>query len=909
MPVDPPGRSQAARLAARQARPMNGTATSPTSATRTTADRAVAVAVSPTQRALLTIEALTTAGIDSPAVVSAPVAIYAVDLGGRVASWNLAAERLFGWAADEIIGEPDPAVDPTDDDDTTDDDDRAEPGAPTVAPTDVTLSPLHRDGCRFHAACSFQLIRDRDGDPTAVVRFVTDTTTETETTRAFEAAHHKWRNLLMNVSDSVTVMDPDGGIRETTGEFTDVLGYDNSSWVGAAGFALIHPDELEHLAELWQQLLQAPGNEVRAIFRMLDAAGHYRLVEHSAVNLMDDPIINGIVVTSRNVDQEEHAKALLSNQAEVLELIARDADLEETLPAIVTLVENHSEGATAVLLLSDDARTLDVGAAGSVPLDALEIVRRSSLEYVTGTTSLDIRRPAAVTDYAADPRLEAFSAALHRLGVYGGTVAPIIENRRGELLGLILQLRAEHYRPSDYDHEVEEVASNLAAIAIERHRRQHKLHYQARHHQLTGLANQSLFNETLDTAIAEAKRRRTTVAVMFIDLDRFKVVNDSLGHAAGDRLLVRFAGRLTNVVRPGDFVGHFGADEFVVILENVTDPEEIRFVAHRLDLALTEPFGLDEGEIFQSVSIGVAMSPEGTDDSETLIQNANAAMFRAKDLGRDRMEVFDADMRIRAAAQLRTDRGLRRAVERSEFVVYYQPKIDLRTGAIIGAEALVRWDHPEHGLILPDRFIAVADDTGVILPIGRWLLEESVIQARSWVEHVPGVDSFLLSVNLSSRQVSAPGLVDHVRRVLEQYSWPADQLLLELTESLLIEDRETTLELLTDLQDLGVKLAIDDFGTGFSSLNFLHRFPVDIVKIDRSFLKNLRADGSGSPVATATIDMAHALGLTTAAKGVEHDGQLAGLRVLDCDLAQGFLIAEALPADAMEELLRAARTW
>jgi EAL domain-containing protein (putative c-di-GMP-specific phosphodiesterase class I) len=318
---------------------------------------------------------------------------------------------------------------------------------------------------------------------------------------------------------------------------------------------------------------------------------------------------------------------------------------------------------------------------------------------------------------------------------------------------------------------------------------------------------------------------------------------------------------------------------------------------------------LDEGEIFLSASIGVAMSHGGDESSESLLQHADAAMFRAKDLGRDRMEVFDREMRTRAVEQLRIDRDLRMAVERAELAVYYQPKIDLASGRIIGAEALLRWNHPEHGLILPDRFISVAEDTGIIVRIGRWVLEEAVLQARTWVEHVPGIEGFMVAVNLSARQIGAPGLVDQVARVLERYGWPADQLVLELTESILIDDRDATLDVLTDLKELGVKLAIDDFGTGFSSLNYLHRFPVDIVKIDRTFVTNIQENGEGSPVATAVMHMAHALGLTAAAEGVEEKHQLAGLRALDCDLGQGFLFAKARPPEEIEQLLLSGITW
>jgi diguanylate cyclase (GGDEF)-like protein len=438
---------------------------------------------------------------------------------------------------------------------------------------------------------------------------------------------------------------------------------------------------------------------------------------------------------------------------------------------------------------------------------------------------------------------------------------------------------------------------------------QRELFYQARHHALTGLPNRRSIIEMMEQALERARRQGSQLAVMFIDLDRFKVVNDSLGHAAGDELLVGFGSRLKNLVRPTDYVGHFGADEFVVVLENIAGVDDVRFVANRLGLALSEPFPVDEGEIYLSASIGVAISSTGSEQSDTLLQQADAAMYRAKELGRDRLEVFDHAMRARATEQLRLDHELRLAVERSELALHYQPEIDLDTGRIVGVEALLRWHHPERGLVLPSDFIPAAENTGLIVRIGRWVLEEAVLQARSWGDRVPGLRDFNVAVNLSARQITAPDLVSTVERVLGRYDWPAGHLTLELTESILIDDAESTLEVLNDLKRLGVKLAIDDFGTGFSSLSYLHRFPVDIVKVDRTFVTDVRTNGEGSPVAAAVMHMSRALGLMTAAEGVEEPEQLDGLRVLGCDLAQGFLFARPMPSEELEQMLRAEPQW
>jgi EAL domain-containing protein (putative c-di-GMP-specific phosphodiesterase class I) len=329
-------------------------------------------------------------------------------------------------------------------------------------------------------------------------------------------------------------------------------------------------------------------------------------------------------------------------------------------------------------------------------------------------------------------------------------------------------------------------------------------------------------------------------------------------------------------------------------------------------LALSQPFSIrpragNAVEIHLTASIGAALARDG-DRSHELLQHADAAMYRAKDRGRDRLEVYEETLRDRATELLTVDRELRRAVDQADLAVYYQPKIDLRTGRVIGAEALLRWNHAERGVVTPSEFIEIAEETGLIVRIGTWVLDEAVRQASTWANCTRS-DDFSVAVNLSARQLAARGLVADVAHVLEQYGWPPHRLTLELTESMLIEDAAANLLLLETLKELGVKLAIDDFGTGYSSLSYLHRFPVDIVKVDRAFVDPLLASGEGSPIAAAVMHMARALDLAVAAEGVENDHQLEGLRALGCDMAQGFLFSGPLPADEFAAMLEHAPTW
>jgi diguanylate cyclase (GGDEF)-like protein/PAS domain S-box-containing protein len=852
-----------------------------------------------------TAKAFVAVGIESPAAQLAPVAIVSVGDTGLVQSWNAAAEAMFGWSRDEVVGQPHPLDFAFPDGD---------PLRSLAARGDgeaiqgMACSVSHRDGHQVHLLLSATRIRPAHG-ARGIVAFATDITSARQAEIAIEEANHRWRHLLMNISDTITIMDRFGRLKETTGEITDILGYAPDQWKGSIGFDFIHPDEQGRAAELWGLLLANPGKEFSEVLRTRHSDGHYELIEYTATNLFDDPVIDGMVMTTRNVTRERRAEGLLADEAKVLELIARDAPLEETLTAISALVEFHGEGGTTVLLLDPRTRSLRIGSAGSLPVEFLDVWRH--VPWPPDSHGFDLTMPSIVDDFSTDARTEQLAVLAEEFGIVAGYSMPILSNRTDDILGLVCTYYRAARRPTEHEQQVSAVGANLAAIAVERDEWHRELTHQARHHPVTGLPNRAAIREHLDAALARRATGGDSVAVMFIDLDRFKVVNDSLGHAAGDLLLVRFGGRLSNLVPPDDFVGHFGADGFIVILEGVTDLEDVRFVAHRLEVALGEPFALEENEVYVSASIGVAISegPDAPDASDELIQHADAAMFRAKELGRGRMEIFDHAMRRRASERLRIDRDLRVAIERDEFEVHYQPEIDLRTGAIVGVEALLRWNHPELGLLLPEDFLDVAEDTGVIVGIGAWVLGQALEQARRWTATSPDHATMSIAVNLSGRQLSSPGLAAMIGSLLERHQWPAPQLVVELDESVLIDDREATLDVLTQLRALGVKIAIDDFGTGFSSLSYLHRFPVDIVKIDPSFVVNLHGDGDGSPVVTAIVHMAHALEILAAAEGVEEPQQLAALRKLGCDRAQGFWFSGAVPAAALDALLLESPAW
>jgi len=848
--------------------------------------------------------------LDQVAFEHAPVAICSMDLHGRIRSWNKQAERLLGWSAEEIIGQPVPFL-------ANGDERRARRSLLSVLEdgvlANVEFEAACADGSTRHVVGSASVLRDGNDLPVGVLGFLVDVTPQRQATDALAANEHKWRALLQNITDTVTIVDANQRVLETSAEFQTVLGHNPATWIGGYALDLIHPDDHDMAHDAFAWVEANPGVERQALLRTLHADGHYEVIEYTARNLLHDPAVNGVVLTTRNVTAVKRAEALLASESSILELIARDASLDETLPAVAAMVADHTTSLTGVFMLpADDGPLTMGGTSDSFPDDLVDaILLVPPVWLITEYQRSPDRHVFAVPDLtvtASNPLIQGHQQQLLDLGFRSVHIAPIADRRSDELFGIIVWYHQQPHVATDHENNAAAVAGHLAAIAIERARAQNELVHRARHDALTGLPNRSVVLEHLASALSRARRTGNHVAVLFVDLDRFKVVNDSLGHGAGDRLIARFAGRLANLVRPDDLVGHFAADEFVIVLENVDEVDEALVISNRIERSLKEPFGLPEGEVILSASTGIALST-GTETAEELLHHADAALAQAKRLGRSRAEIYDRDLRALALEQLRIEHDLRQALDRNELAVHFQPELSLATGRIVGAEALLRWHHPERGLVAPDEFITIAEETGMIRRIGAWVLEESIRHAVEWRSSQPAHHAFVISVNLSARQLTSPELVETVRTLLDRYGWPPAQLMLELTESILIDDRDTALDTLGLLKGLGVRLAIDDFGTGYSSLNYLHRFPVDVVKIDRSFVAPLEADGSGSPVATAVLQVARVLGLVCCAEGVEEASQLEGLRLLGCDWAQGFHFAIALPPDEFAELLEANGTW
>ena len=484
------------------------------------------------------------------------------------------------------------------------------------------------------------------------------------------------------------------------------------------------------------------------------------------------------------------------------------------------------------------------------------------------------------------------------------SIVPLV-GQRGRWRGEATGLRADG---SSFPQEMSltAIAGDDSTVCVvrditERTYAEEQIKHLAYHDALTNLPNRLLFKDRLSVALSHAHREGTSLAVLFLDLDRFKVINDSLGHNIGDQLLQAVATRIAACVRDSDTVARLGGDEFTILLPRLNRSQDVAPIAGKIIDAVRYPFHIEGREFYITTSIGISVYPEDGSDAETLIKNADTAMYQAKELGRDNYQLFNAHVNAKALQRIALEHGLRRALPNGELSVHYQPILDLRSGRITGMEALLRWTHPDMGAVPPALFIPIAESTGGMVPIGSWALRQACLQARQW--HDAGHKSLSLAVNLSVTQLQSSDLVETVRAVLQETGFPARLLELEITESGAMHNPETSIRVLYELKKLGLRISLDDFGTGHSSLSYLKRFPVDTLKIDQSFVQDTTSDPDAAAIVTAIIAMAHSLRLKVIAEGVEYTEQANFLRRHDCDQLQGYLITPPVPADKFIEIV------
>ncbi|MFH1300731.1 MAG: EAL domain-containing protein, partial [Planctomycetota bacterium] len=834
----------------------------------------------------------------------APDALVICNQDGKIVLTNAQTTHMFGYSHEELIGESVELLIP-EEFRVHQNKQRIEYFAnPKTCPMgkSTDLYGLRKDGSRFPIEFSLGLLETGSGVLlTASIRDVT------ERKRAEEELIF-FRTALDCSADAIFLVDRDRM------QFIDM----NATACASVGYSreellTMGPGDIktnmtsDELALRFDKVIssqQETKGVIETIHRRKDGTEFpveilFQVLDSTA----DQPIL---IETVRDITDRKRAGRLRDDQNEIINQIYSGNSLPSVLTLLCHIVEEQvSEIRCSVLLIDEETGRLQVVAAPSLSEKLQCGLNSLQIDPCAGTNpaSTSFRETVIVNNCASDSLWQEF----HDLTLGEGLWAywsQLIISSEGKVLGAFFMLCKEPRGPLTDEVTLLESSAQMAGVAIERKQWEQKLRHDALHDPLTDLPNRALFVKQLELTFQRYKRNYdSSYAVLFLDLDRFKAINDSLGHLAGDNLLIQTAQRLQKAIRKTDIVARLGGDEFAVLAEYVSDVDEVIQIAERIHDVLRQPFILESVEVFTSTSIGIAVSTPEHYIADDILRDADTAMYRAKSQGNSRFELFTSEMSINTKITLTLENQLRRALSRQEFRIFYQPIMSLTTMKIVGFEALLRWNHPERGILLPSEFLNVAEKCGLMIPIGWWVMQTACSQLREWQNQFPAATALTLNVNFSPRQIIQPNVIEKTLRIIDETGIKAENLCLEITEHAAIENTALTLAVLTKLHERGVRLAIDDFGTGYSSLSHLQLFPYNSLKVDRSFIRDTDQHKRNSHIVQTTIDLAHNLGMTVVAEGVETKGQMARLIALGCDFVQGYFVAKPLSPDDVHTLL------
>ncbi|QBB72128.1 EAL domain-containing protein [Pseudolysobacter antarcticus] len=836
-------------------------------------------------------------------------ALVASDRLGNIRYWNAQAEQLYGWSASEVIGQNMACILFTD---------PLHEFAVTILP-EVSQGQTWRgenaaqrkDGTRLYVQLSVAPVQDAAKQLTGLICVSRDISKRRATERALRRSNERFELVTRATNDIVWDWDVSTDTLWWSENMGSTLGYDRldldrgmESW-----YEPLHPDDYERVEGGVQAAIDSDAVSWQDEYRFRHNDGHYLAIFDRGFVIRDKSgkairMIGAMMdITARKkaeIENRQHAmqQSLLAEFGQKA-LASTNLDTIMDEAAVVVAKGLEVEFCRAMQLSADGTSLIFKAGCGwndrwlrrSVPLNDPEARKRYELH-------LHANGPIVIDDFSTETRFVPSSTLTdHQIA---SAVEVLIRGPSG-IYGLVGAYSRERSAFSPEKVNFLRSISITLGTAVERVRSDERVAYLAQFDTLTGLPNRHLFHDRMAQTLSQAERNNWYAGVVYIDVDRFKIVNDTYGHAIGDALLTEVAQRLRNCIRSGDTVGRLGGDEFAIVLSDLANVYDANTVAQKILDALAQPFKLDAYETYVTASLGISLYPSDGIDADTLLKNADTAMYRAKEQGRNNFEFYTPVLNQRATRRIGIERELRHAIELNQLELFYQPQISLENGQIVAAEALIRWRHPQRGLLGPSEFIGIAEESGLIVPIGQWVVETACTQTMLW--HQAGHSALTIAVNVSPAEIRRGNVPEQIRAALDRSGLKPQNFEVEITESMAMDSAESFIDTLRTLKNVGVMIAIDDFGTGYSNLSYLKRFPIDTIKIDQTFIRDIVTDTDDAVIVRAIIAMAHQLKLDVVAEGVETEAQATFLRRNQIDLVQGFLFSAAIDANAFGQLL------